>query len=223
MTHPTEQRVREVALNELTSPTLASTTQFFGVHPLQLEGGQPRVHGVLTRGDLWEVYFKPETEPYFLVMLVESQGDRLTVRGCRAQARARVCLSITSKELSANDITAAVTLAPTEAWSKGDARTHPRQQHLGPYTFTRWSFCPDGDLPGRFEDKLTRLLDLTEPAAPRIRALIPSCMVSVVVGYWGYTQQMWGVGGTARDMARIAALGADLDIDLYASGPELID
>ncbi|GGO29655.1 DUF4279 domain-containing protein [Deinococcus humi] len=223
MTHPSEQRVREVALAELTSPTLESTTQFFGVHPLQLQGGQPQVHAVLTREDLWEVYFKPETEPYFLVMLVERQGQGLSVRGCRAEARTSVCLSITSKELTSNDITAAVTLTPTEAWSKGDARPHPRQQHLGPYTFTRWSFCPDGDLPGRFEDKLTHLLDLTEPAAPRIQALIPSCTVSLVVGYWGYTQQMWGIVGAAHDMARIAALGADLDIDLYASGPELID
>lgn len=72
MTQPSEQHVREVALTELTSPTSESIPQFFGVHLLEREGGQPRVHAVVPGENVWEVYFKPETEPYFLVMLVES-------------------------------------------------------------------------------------------------------------------------------------------------------
>ena len=83
--------------------------------------------------------------------------------------------------------------------------------------------CPEGDHPGEFEDKLTRLLDLTQEAAPRIRALGATCDVNVTVGYRGYAKQMWGVPIERDDLSRLAALDAGLDIDLYAGGPALAE
>lgn len=62
-------------------------------------------------------------------------------------------------------------------------------RHLGPSAFTRWTSCPKGDRPGEFEDKLSRLLQLTEPASARIRALADTCDISILVGYGGYTDQ----------------------------------
>lgn len=210
----------EAALAELTTPTRADTTQFFGPHPLELEHGLPRVHAVLAKDALFEVYFKPASEHYFLVLMVEHQGGTWTIRGCRPEARSRVALSLVSDELTAGDITQAIGLEPTDSWSTGDLR--PRNmQHLGTYRFTRWTLCLEGDLPGEFEDKLTRLLDVTDHASSRIRALGSVCDINILVGYQGYAQQMWGLPIEARDMARIAALGAGLDVDLYASGPEL--
>jgi hypothetical protein len=81
--------------------------------------------------------------------------------------------------------------------------------------------CPDGDLPGEVKDKLIRLLDLTDIASTRIRALGSVCDIDILVAYRGYAHQMWGLPIEAREMARIAAMGAGLDVDLYASGPEL--
>lgn len=210
-----------VALTELARPTRADTRPFFQVHDLETEGGRPRVFGVLPGEGCWEIYFRPQNEFSFLVMMVAHEGGAWSIRGCRASARARVALSIVSEDLTAQAITQVTGLEPTDSWSRGDLRTHPRMRHLGPHAFTRWTLCPEGDLPGEFEDKLTRLLQLTEPAAARIRALADTCDVSILVGDQGYTGQMWGLPIESRDVARIAALGAALDVDLYASGPAL--
>jgi hypothetical protein len=163
----------------------------------------------------------PTDEHYFLVMIVEPKGDGWAVRTCYAEAGTKVALSLTSTTQTANDITAAVGLEPTEAWSVGEAHTHPRQQQMGSYAFTRWTFCPDEYRPGTYDNRLRRLLELTEETAPRVGALGTTCDISIPVAYMGYTHQMWGVGGAAKDIARMAALGARLDIDLYASGPDL--
>jgi Domain of unknown function (DUF4279) len=212
----------QAALAELRSPTCATTIQFFAPHVLESTDGEPLVHGVLLDGDVHQVHFKPQDEDYFLVVMVRSTPDGWDILGARASARARVALSIVSETLSANDITRATGLDPTDAWSVGDEWTRPG---FSPSrrTFTRWTLCPEGDRPGEFEDKLTRLLDLTQEAAPRIRALGATCDVSVTVGYRGYAEQMWGVPIEREDLRRLAALGAGLDIDLYAGGPALAE
>ncbi|GHF90976.1 hypothetical protein GCM10017782_30030 [Deinococcus ficus] len=144
--------------------------------------------GTENRGKV-KIYFRPQNEFSFLVMMVDHEGGAWSIRGCRASARARVALSIVSEDLTAQAITQGTGLEPTDSWSRGDLRTHPRMRHLGPHAFTRWTLCPEGDLRSEFEDKLTRLLQLTEPAAARIRALADTCDVSILVGYGGYTDQ----------------------------------
>ncbi|GGR94943.1 DUF4279 domain-containing protein [Deinococcus sedimenti] len=214
-----------------------------------------------------QVHFRPQGEDYFLVVMVRATPDGWDILGARASARARVALSIVSQTLSAEDITRATGLDPTDASSVGDEWTRPG---FSPSrrTFTRWTLCPEGHHPGEFEDKLTRLLDLThdtdsvcfvnnpEPhrvanstpgtrfpparsarvesfckpfnrspyeAAPRIRTLADTCDVSVTVGYCGDAEQMWGVPIGRGDLSRLVALGAGLDIDLYAGGPALAE
>lgn len=219
--HPAAE---QAALAELRSPTCATTTQFFAPHVLESTGDEPRVHAVLVDGDVHQVHFRPQDEDYFLVVMVRATPDGWEILGARASARARVALSIFSETLSADDITRATGLDPTDASSVGDEWTRPGRKPSR-RTFTRWTLCPEGDRPGEFEDKLTRLLDLTQEAAPRIRALADtdSCDVSVTVGYCGYAEQMWGVPIVRKDLSRLAALGAGLDIDLYAGGPALAE
>jgi len=212
----------QAALAELRSPTCATTTQFFSAHVLEHTDGEPRVHGVLLDGDVHQVHFRPQDEDYFLVVMVRATPDGWEILGARASARARVALSIVSETLSADDITRATGLDPTDAWSVGDEWTRPGRKPSR-RTFTRWTLCPEGDQPGEFEDKLTRLLELTQEAAPRIRALGDACDVNVTVRYCGYAEQMWGVPIGREDLRRLAALGAGLDIDLYAGGPALAE
>lgn len=212
----------QAALAELRSPTCATTIQFFAPHVLESTDGEPRVHGVLMIDDVHQVHFKPQDEDYFLVIMVRATPDGWDILGARASARAQVALSIVSETLSAEDITRATGLDPTDAWSVGDEWTRPGRKPSR-RTVTSWTLCPEGHHPGEFEDKLTRLLDLTQEAAPRIRALGATCDVSVTVGYCGYTEQMWGVPIERSDLSRLAALGAGLDVDLYAGGPALAE
>jgi hypothetical protein len=99
---PADEAVH-VALTEPARPTRADTRQFFRVHDLETEGGRPRVFGVLPGEGCWEIYFRPQNEFYFLVMMVDHEGG--SIRGCRASARARVALSIVSEDLTAQAIT----------------------------------------------------------------------------------------------------------------------
>ena len=93
------------------------------------------------------------------------------------------------------------------------------------YTFSAWFFDPAGRGPGEFERKLRTLLDATETHAAAIHVLSVTgeCSVCVRVPYSGYQEQMWGLPFEAHDLQRLAALGAGLDVDLYAYGPELAE
>lgn len=219
----TDRLAIELARSELAHPTLSITQQYLAVHTLEQEGGEARVAAVVHVEDRADVYFRVEGKSYFLVIPAHPEGEGWKVGFCRAEARSKVTLAIRSQTMTAPEITEAVGLTPTESWSKGDARRrrHPNQGDLGPYTFTGWFLCPDGDAPGEVGTKLCRLLDLTESAALRVRGLTDRCDVTLMVLYDGYSSQMWGLAFESGDVARLAALGASMDVDLYASGPEL--
>lgn len=217
MSSDPEQVGVQLALAELTKPTTAITQQFLDVHSVLSEDGTPSVADVIATEDGFDVYFNVQDESYYLVFIVLRDGERLFVNGCRAQAACKVYLKITSDTLRASDITERTGLTPTKSWDKDD----PRQYGPITYDFTGWFFDPFGYAPGEFEEKLTHLLDVTEHAAPRIRAVAGECYVAVAAAYFGYKDQMWGVSFGPRDAQRLAALGASFDVDLYASGPHL--
>jgi hypothetical protein len=211
----------EIARAELAHPTFAVTEQYLEVHILEQEGEEPRVAAVVRVEGRVDVYFRLKGQSYFLVIPVNPEGEGWAVGCCRAEARSRVTLVIRSETMTAPEITEVLGLTPTESFSKGDAHLLPQLKPLGPRTFTGWFLSPDEDVPGEVETKLSRLLDLTESAAPSIRELANRCDVVVAVLYNGYSNQMWGLSFEARDVARLAALGVSIDVDLYASGPDL--
>jgi hypothetical protein len=88
-------------------------------------------------------------------------------------------------------------------------------------SFHRWNFDPIGDGPGECDQKLKSLLDQLEHAYSRIGELAARCDVWIQVVYHGYGSQMWSLHWDAETMRRISTLGVDVDVDLYASGPEL--
>lgn len=218
------QMALELALQEVREQEWLSTQQFFRVHTLQTENGIP-VTTVCHRPNLegFDVYFHLEDEPYFLVIPVSLEKNELKLFYCRAEAKSKVYLGITSKTVPAAQITAQIGLAPTESWEMGTPMRMTRGRTN--YKFNGWFFDPSGDAPGEFEQKLKTLLDLTEPHAAAIRSLSESgeCSVWVRVPYSGYQEQMWGLGIDPPDLQRLAALGAGLDIDLYVSGPPMAE
>ncbi len=116
---------------------------------------------------------------------------------------------------AANDVTSGTILLA------GVAALWPEQPQWPPVNTSRSSLRPT---PNTLISpmKLCRLLDLTESAALRVRGLTDRCDVSLMVLYDGYSSQMWGLAFEPGDVVRLAALGASIDVDLYASGPDLL-
>lgn len=54
-----------------------------------------------------------------------------------------------------------------------------------------------------------------------ISELAGQCSICISVVYRGYQCQMWGLHWTADTLRQLAALGVDIDVDIYASGPDL--
>jgi hypothetical protein len=78
-------------------------------------------------------------------------------------------------------------------------------------------------MPGAVEEKLSAILYAIEPAAAQIASLRSGCEVKVHVVFqgWGGDPQFGGFHVEVDNIRRLAALGAALDVDLYASGPEM--
>jgi hypothetical protein len=86
-----------------------------------------------------------------------------------------------------------------------------------------WFFEPTGDEPCECDRKLQLLLDTLDNVSSRFALLTGACKIEVNVVYEGYSSEMWGIHWSAKDLSRVGALGADLDLDIYASGPDLPD
>lgn len=222
MSDDVEKSAIELALEEIEAPEFAITKQLLSVHHLVSEDSVPVVAGVLPSGTGFDVYFKIKDERYFFVILILERSDGLYVNGSRMEASTDISLFITSELLTAEEITESIGLVPTQAWSKDDRHASSKVSQRV-HKFTGWILSPDGHAPGEIGDKLERLLNLTEPFAPQIRSLETTCSIEISIAYAGYKDQMWGIPFTNRELQRMAALGAHVDIDLYAYGPDLPD
>lgn len=215
-----ENLVRQAALAEVSHPSLGVSQQVLAVHKLALEEGTPLIRlqeQDPETGD-YRVYFEIDHEPYFFVLVIALECYKPVVSAAYLEAAVRVYLSITSATLSPETITQKIGLQPTRSKTLGEPR-HPKaptvtlQKH-------HWSFEPGAEVPGSLERKLTVLLSQLEAAQPKIAALPDTCEICICICYRGYRGWMGGWHLDPAIICKIAALGAALDVDLYASGAQ---
>lgn len=215
-------RAVRAAIAEIQTPTRGVTQQFLAVHQVSLDRDQPAVAYVDTSVEpgSFLVYFFVEGEPYYFVVAICSEHHQLVVSDSYFEARVRTYLAIYSPILSADDITQRLKIVPTQTCAKGE-RIRPNITKL--FDEHRWYLHPNKNIPGDIEDKLRSLLDQIQPATEQIVELVEqySCRVCIHIGYQGYKDQMWGWHADQQTIQRISSLHASLDLDLYASGPDL--
>jgi hypothetical protein len=216
-----EQQAVELARREVLKPTLAAAREVLAVHRPVIIDGQPLIAraDIDREPDAFYFYFRLEGEPYYLVIVVHNGDEGLAVSCACVEAAVRVFLLVKSGELSPDEITRRLGLTPTASYAKGD-RLHPE---LPPLQYTKWRFEPHETLAEELGRKLDLLLDRLDSAAPRIAELATECDVSVDVCYEGYKEWLGGWNAPEKTLRRLAALGADLHFDIYASGPDLPD
>lgn len=222
-------RKRETAVRlaraEVIERSWGVTSQILAVHSVPVgSDGEPIVVRVDERTEYgaYLVYFPIRDQPYYLVVEVGSdKAERLAVSGVYSEAEVRVYLAVSSRDLSAGEITARIGLQPTQTRSIGEpiveqvpARTH--EEH-------RWILEPQAGVPGSVEEKIASLLDAVDVAAGRIAALKRVCdvRVTIVLSAWGGDPQFGAFDVLAENVRRLGALGAELSVDLYAFGPPM--
>lgn len=199
---------------EIECPTLAITEQFFAVHRLADEP----LAGVWADGDRRYVYLRLHNEPYYWVVVIESDPTE----GAQAtwgfhSAHANVYAVIYSERLTAAEISDRLSIQPSETRDKGA----PLPGNRRTYNEHRWYFRPPVPEFLDFETKLASLLESLP--VKRVRSLPSDCTFRINVAYYEYQSCPAGWHLDTNALRRLVELGCELDVDLYTSGPELPD
>ena len=205
-----------IAILETIEPTLGVTEQVPAVHQLNMHDETPVIlHVDENEPGVFDVYFGIEGEPYYFAIVVRKENDRLIASASYIEAAVRVYLSIHSTLLDPSSITERVQLAPTRSDRIGEKR-FPKSSVK--FKDNRWYFEPQKDIPGDLGSKLKFLLDRLEPIEANIASLQNECEIYLSICYKGYKDWMGGWHIDKETIRRIAALGAEVDLDLYAYG-----
>jgi len=210
------------AIAEITSPQLGTTEQLLAVHTLVLTDNTFHPTHMDTTSDPSQatIYFRIIDEPYFFVIVVQPQASQPRAIASYMEAAVKVYLAIYSDTLDPQTITHHIGIAPTKTRQKGD-QVRPYVHHT--YAENRWYYELQPDDPASPEVKIQRLLNRVSPAANRFAQLANACQVVLHIVYKGYQSSMGGLHLDGEMARQIAMLGAAIDIDLYAYGPELPD
>jgi Domain of unknown function (DUF4279) len=211
----------QMAINEVQSPQFEITNQVLGVHSVVLESGIPVIARVddTSYPDQCLIYFPLQEEDYYFVIVIEHSEGKLSVSLPYIEANVRVYLSIWSEESKPEEITSKLNLFPTEVRHKGDM--NPRRSQR--YEKNAWFYEPQKNIPDSLERKVIFLLDRTEPSREEIVRLKEQGTVHIHICYKGYQDWMGGWHLDSTTIKRLANIGCNVNLDLYAFGPELPD
>ncbi|NGZ74563.1 DUF4279 domain-containing protein [Saccharibacillus alkalitolerans] len=214
------EAIRKAALREASEQSLAVSRQLLGHQELERENGVPVIAGILEEpGErVAAVYFPVKEERYFFVVYVDTEPE-VSLRFAGMDSGSRVYCRIVSETLDLPELLRLIPLEPNKTWQKG-TRVSERSEALR--SFSGMAIEPDRRLYIEAERKLERLLEVLETRASAF-PLSGDSTAHVQIAYYGYKEQMGGVHLSTALMSRLAALGLELDLDLYAGGPDLFE
>ncbi len=210
-----------LAIKEIEEKVFGTTKQILSVNKIRLFKESDNIFVDSRELGTYKVYFPIINESYFLVILIENQNNNIKVIGSFVEGFVRVYLCIYSKDLDPNEITKKLELQPTKIIKKSEPIT---KNVLIKATENRWFYEIQKDLPYTLETKLGYLLKELKPISKEINLLSSegtSCVIHI--SYKGYSAWMDGWHLESDIIKQISALNAEIDFDLYASGPDLPD
>lgn len=206
----------DLSIAEIERPSLGVTEQVIENHKVLKE---PLRIDANAEPGAYYVYFKIIDEAYYFVIVLRASNGVLEPSASYIEAKARVYLRIDSDSITPEEISNRLALAPTHSARIGDRRANRPSAPV--YKQHYWKFEPLQDIPESFELKLANLLNTLEPCSEALKSLSSAASLTINVCYEGYAHWMGGIHIEHSQMQHISAIGAELDIDLYASGPEL--
>jgi hypothetical protein len=209
----------KIAISEVQTPTFGVTNQVFSVHKAVLNNGAPliaRIDNTREPGAFF-VYFPLLDEDYYFVVVIRPTDNGLAVSVVYIEANVRVYLMISSPIYTPEEITKKVELLPTSVHKKGEKISLSSRV----YTKNQWLFEPGQDIPDGIDHKILHLLNQLEHVRTNIAQLANECNICLCICYEGYKDWMGGWNADKETIKRISALEAEIDLDLYARGPDL--
>lgn len=212
-------QLAKIATEEVLSPTLDLTKQYLEVNQVLYENGIPVISEIILKeeedSNFAVVYFPIVDESYYFVVYLDLNPDIL-VRQVAISAGNTVKIYVSSESHSADELINLLGMNPDQKWSKGDKR-----QRRGYYDFSGLIYEPNGKKTGEVEDKLRNLIKLFNPYKENLVHLTKVASVVVSVAYYGYKDEMLGIHLDTEIISKLAEFHLPIDIDLYASGPDL--
>lgn len=209
------QIIHGTAIQEILSPSLAPTRQFLAVNKVRFKEDIPCVEDTIfdPKENVARVYFPIEGEPYYLVVIL-AIGSHPIVRGIAMAPGNDVYFAVKSEMLSLEELLAVADVEPTRTWRRGETNGK-LPLHNG------FEIRLSKKKTGEVEDKLRSLLNALLPYRTDLSHLSPRASAGIYIAYYGYKEQMWGIHLDEEMIRKIAKLQIAVDIDLYASGPDL--
>lgn len=131
----------------------------------------------------------------------------------------RVYFSVSSEEIELEKLLNEVEIKPTRTWEKGTQI--PKRNIDRYYKNSGFIFEFDFRKTGEVEDKLLNILNRLENM--NLNSIINSENINRVlqIVYYGYKDEMWGINLNPIMIKKLSQINSFLDIDLYASGPDM--
>lgn len=212
--------IRTAALNEIAVPQFELTKQYLAVHTLVVEEGLPQIEHIemCEREQTAEVYFPVAGEDYFFVVYLDLT-PAVSVRFMGMEAGSRVYFSASSSVIDLEELIRDLDRPPTETWQKGTPI--PNRKVARFYEDSGFTYEIGGNKSGTADQKIAELIDMLDGLS--LDRVLNSKEIhrEIQIVYCGYKDEMWGVHLEPDTLMKLAKLNAHIDIDLYASGPDL--
>ena len=212
------QKIKDIAISEVLSPTSALTQQLLSVNKIVYKDGVPVIEDIIfAEDDVAVVYFPIVDESYYFVAYVDYEPSPELRSVCMTAANV-VELVVVSERHALEELTGLLKdIEFSKTWGKGETKR-------GRLVCEDSGFVIKLDIKktGEVENKIQDIIKLLSNYKDEVRELSRMAdAVEISIGYFGYTDQMWGIHLDSKTIQDLAELGVSLDIDLYASGPAL--
>ncbi|WP_219644622.1 DUF4279 domain-containing protein [Cohnella sp. CFH 77786] len=214
------EALKLIALKEVEEQSFELTKAYLSVNKLVYSNNTPKIDDVIINEEekTAAVYFPIEGEAYYFVIYLDT-SPKVRVRFMGMSAGNRVYFTVSSEEIELEKLLKEIDFIPTQTWKKGTQI--PNRNITKLYEDSGFIFEFDLKRTGEVEDKLSNLLGKLESS--NITSIVNSEKINRViqVAYYGYKDEMWGINLNPIIIKKLSNLNTILDIDLYASGPDL--
>lgn len=215
-----KEEIIKVAINEILKPSFELTKQFLATNKVVLVEKIPLVSDVIYSQDdeIYAVYFPIEEEDYYFVIYINAEPTP-SLRFMGMSAGNKVYFYAESEHESIERLVNLLGITPTKRWRKGEIIPGNRSGRT--YKNNGLEYANTEKMTGEVEDKLDIILETLVKHKDGIKELSKVAEIGINVCYCGYKEQMWGVNLKTENIKKLADLELSIDIDLYASGPDL--
>ncbi|GIP53254.1 DUF4279 domain-containing protein [Paenibacillus vini] len=214
------EKLKIVALKEIEEQTFELTKSYLTVNKLVYKNNEPQIDDVIVNEEegTAAVYFPIENEEYYFVIYLDI-SPQIRVRFMGMSAGSRVYFSVSSEDIELEKLVDEIDIMPIRTWQKGTKIPNLKIDRF--YEDSGFILEYDSRRTGEVEDKLLNILDKLE--CLNLISIVKSDNINRVlqVVYYGYKDEMWGINLNPIIIKKLSMLNTYLDIDLYASGPNL--